>query len=149
MPFIKNLATLGIDATLRLVDPVQFKTRTDSFDFDITMLRMSFEINPGQSLRPYFSSQAATTPGSNNLGGIADPVIDALIEKIIGAQSRPELVFACRALDRVLRAGRYWIPQWSRAIHPIAYWDVFEHPATQPRYASGVGALETWWSRTQ
>jgi microcin C transport system substrate-binding protein len=149
MPLIKNLATLGIEATLRLVDPVQYKARTDAFDFDITMLRMSFEINPGQSLRPYFSSQAATTPGSNNLGGIAEPVIDALIEKIIAAQSRPELVFACRALDRVLRAGRYWIPQWSRATHPIAYWDVFEHPATQPRYAPGVGALETWWYRAQ
>jgi microcin C transport system substrate-binding protein len=120
MPFIKNLATLGIEATLRLVDPVQYKARTDSFDFDITMLRMSFEINPGQSLRPFFSSQAATTPGSNNLGGIADPVVDALIEKIIAAQSRPELVFACRALDRILRAGRYWVPQWSRAIHPVA-----------------------------
>jgi len=147
MPFIKNLATLGIEATLRLVDPVQYKARTDAFDFDVTILRMGFEINPGQSLRPYFSSQAAATPGSNNLGGIADPVVDALIEKIIAARTRPELVFACRALDRVLRAGRYWIPQWFRGSHTVAYWDVFEHPATQPRYA--LGAPEIWWYRTQ
>jgi microcin C transport system substrate-binding protein len=147
MPFIKNLATIGIDASLRLVDPVQFKARTDQFDFDITIQRMSFEINPGQSLRPFFSSLAAATAGSNNLGGIADPVIDALIEKIIAAQSRPQLIFACRALDRVLRAGRYWVPQWFRASHTIAYWDVLERPATNPRYA--LGAPETWWYRDQ
>jgi len=147
MPFIKNLATLGIAATLRVVDPVQYKARTETFDFDITMHRMGFEINPGQSLRPYFSSQAAATQGSNNWGGIADPVVDALIEKIIAARSRPELVSACRALDRVLRAGRYWIPQWFRGSHTVAYWDVFEHPAIQPRYA--LGAPETWWYRAQ
>ncbi|MGA2127347.1 MAG: extracellular solute-binding protein, partial [Xanthobacteraceae bacterium] len=147
MPFIKNLATLGIAATLRVVDPVQYKARTETFDFDITMHRMGFEINPGQSLRPYFSSLAAATQGSNNWGGIADPVVDALIEKIIAAGSRPELVFACRALDRVLRAGRYWIPQWFRGSHTVAYWDVFAHPAIQPRYA--LGAPETWWSRAQ
>jgi microcin C transport system substrate-binding protein len=143
MPFIKNLATLGIDATLRMVDPVQFRSRLQDFDFDITILRMNFEINPGDSLRPYFSSRAAATPGSNNLAGIADPVVDTLIEKIIAAENRPDLVFACRALDRVLRCGRYWVPQWFRSQHLLAYWDVLDHPATNPRYA--LGAPETWW----
>jgi microcin C transport system substrate-binding protein len=145
MPFIKNLATLGIDANLRVVDPVQYRARVDRFDFDITTERMSFETNPGESLRSYFSSRAATTPGSYNLAGMADPVIDALIEKIIAAQARPELVVACRALDRVMRAGRYWVPQWFRATHPVAYWDVFEHPATKPRFS--LGAPATWWAK--
>ncbi len=143
MPLIKNLGTLGIDATLRLVDPVQFKARTDDFDFDVTITRMGFSTTPGDSLRPYFSSKAAATRGSNNLAGIADPAVDDLIEKIIEAKSRPELVVACRALDRVLRAGHYWIPHWYKASHRIAYWDVFGHPEGTPRYARGIP--ETWW----
>jgi microcin C transport system substrate-binding protein len=143
MPFIKNLGTLGIEASLRIVDPAQYRARVDHFDFDITIERMSFEINPGESLQSYFSAAAAATQGSYNLAGIADPVIDELIRQIIAAKTRPALVFACRALDRVMRAGRYWIPQWYRSTHPVAYWDVFGHPATKPRYA--LGAPETWW----
>src|SRR5262249_53974480 len=112
---IKNLAVLGIDATPRLVDAVQWKARTDGFDFDVTVTRMSFSTTPGDSLRTYFSSKAAQAKGSQNLAGIADPAVDALIEKIIDANSRPELVIACRALDRVLRASHYWIPHWNKA----------------------------------
>jgi microcin C transport system substrate-binding protein len=143
MALIKNLAVLGIDATPRLVDPVQYKARTDDFDFDVTYTRMNFSATPGDSLRTYFSSKAATTKGSQNLAGIADPAVDALIEKIIDANSRHELVIACRALDRVLRAGNYWIPHWYKASHRIAYWDVFGHPESKPRYARGIP--ETWW----
>jgi microcin C transport system substrate-binding protein len=69
-----------------------------------------------------------------------------LIDAIIGAQTRPELTTACRALDRVIRAGRYWIPQWYKASHWIAYWDVFGRPAAQPRYFRGIP--ETWWYDT-
>ena len=112
MPFIKNLATLGIDATLRVVDPVQYRKRVDEFDFDITVQRFNFSTTPGDSLRSYFSSQSAKMNGSFNLAGIADPAIDALIEKILAADTRGELTIACRALDRVIRAGRYWIPHW-------------------------------------
>ncbi len=144
MPLIKNLATLGIDATLRVVDPVQYKARTDDFDFDVTITRMGFSTTPGDSLRTYFSSKAAETKGSQNLAGIADPAVDALIEKVIDANTRHELVIACRALDRVLRAGQYWIPHWYKASHRIAYWDVFGHPEGKPRYARGIP--ETWWS---
>lgn len=144
MPFIKNLGILGIEATLRIVDPVQYRARTDEFDFDITVQRFSFSTTPGDSLRSFFSSQAAATKGSNNLAGIADPVIDALIDTIIAARSRPELVTACRILDRVIRAGRYWIPHWYKASHWIAYWDQFGRPAGKPRYARGIP--ETWWS---
>jgi microcin C transport system substrate-binding protein len=143
MPFIKNLATLGIDASLRIVDPVQYRARRDGFDFDITVDRFNFSATPGDSLRSFFSSQAAALPGSNNLAGIADPVIDALIDAIIAAETRPALVTACRALDRVIRAGRYWIPHWYKPSHWIAYWDVFGHPAIQPRYFRGIP--DTWW----
>ena len=143
MPFIKNLGILGIEATLRIVDPVQYRARLDNFDFDITIDRFSFSATPGDSLRSYFSSQAAALHGSNNLAGIADPVVDALIEAIIAADSRPALVTACRALDRVIRAGRYWIPNWYKASHWIAYWDVFGRPPAQPRYFRGIP--DTWW----
>ena len=85
MPFIKNLGTLGIDATLRIVDPVQYRARRDGFDFDITVDRFSFSATPGDSLRSFFSSQAAALKGSNNLAGMADPAIDALIDAIIAA----------------------------------------------------------------
>ena len=143
MPFIRNLGILGIDATLRIVDPVQYRARRDSFDFDITIDRFGFSATPGDSLRSFFSSQAASLHGSNNLAGMADPAIDALIDAIVAADSRPDLVTACRALDRVIRAGRYWIPNWYKASHWIAYWDVFGHPPVQPRYFRGIP--DTWW----
>lgn len=143
MPYIKNLAVLGIDANLRIVDPVQFRARVDDFDFDLTVQRFSFSTTPGDSLRSYFSSQAAATRGSQNLAGIADPAIDRLIELIVAANSRAELVTACRALDRVIRAGRYWVPHWYKASHWIAYWDMFGRPKEKPRYARGIP--ETWW----
>ena len=143
MPFIRNLGILGIEATLRVVDPVQYRARLDNFDFDITIDRFSFSATPGDSLRSYFSAQAAALHGSNNLAGIADPVVDALIEAIIAADSRPALVTACRALDRIIRAGRYWIPNWYKASHWIAYWDVFGRPPAQPRYFRGIP--DTWW----
>lgn len=144
MPFIKNLGTLGIDATVRLVDAVQYRGRRDDFDFDITIDRFGFSTVPGDSLRSFFSSQAAATKGSNNLAGMSDPAIDALIDKIIAAGTRSELITTCRALDRIIRAGRYWIPQWYKASHWIAYWDVFGHPDKKPRFARG--APKTWWS---
>jgi microcin C transport system substrate-binding protein len=143
--FIKNLGQLGIEANIRLIDAVQYRARVESFDFDVTTERMSMSATPGDSLRPFFSSQAAATKGSYNLAGIANPAIDALIEKAIAAQTRADLTTACRALDRVFRAGRYWVPQWYRSTHPIAYWDQFGHPPKPARYAQGVGAPDNWW----
>ncbi|MHC2433451.1 extracellular solute-binding protein [Bradyrhizobium sp. USDA 4451] len=149
-PYIKNLATLGIDATFRLVDPVQYRARVEDFDFDMTMERFSTSATPGDSMRPFFTSQAAKTKGSYNLAGIESPVIDALVEKIIAADSRAELTTACRAFDRVFRAGRYWVPQWYSNKHRVAYWDVFDHPKTLPRYqidnySSSMGERILWW----
>ncbi|WP_298106260.1 extracellular solute-binding protein [Bradyrhizobium sp.] len=144
-PYIKNLATLGIEASLRLVDPVQYRARVEDFDFDMTIERFSMSATPGDGMRPFFTSQAAKTKGSYNLAGIADPVIDALIEKILAADNRADLTVACRAFDRVFRAGRYWVPQWYANTHKLAYWDVFAHSAKLPRYAQGVGAPDIWW----
>jgi microcin C transport system substrate-binding protein len=145
-PYIKNLGTLGIEATLRVVDPVQYRARVEDFDFDMTVQRFSMSATPGDAMRPFFSSQAAATKGSYNLAGIANPAIDALIEKIIGADNRVDLTVACSAFDRVFRAGRYWVPQWYRANHPIAYWDLFAHPEKPARFAQGVGAPDNWWA---
>jgi len=144
MPFIKNLGTIGIEASLRLVDPVQFRARRDDFDFDLIIERFGFSTVPGDSLRPHFSSQAATTKGSNNLAGMSDPVIDAMVEQLIAADTRPKLVFAARALDRIIRAGRYWVPQWYANTHRLAYWDMFGHPPKLPKYL-GVMAPDLWW----
>lgn len=145
MPYIKNLGTLGIEATLRVVDPVQARARRDDFDFDIMIERFSFSTVPGDSLRSFFSMQSAATKGSNNLAGISDPVVDALMNQVIAADTRAKLVFAARALDRVIRAGRYWVPQWYSGSHRLAYWDVFGHPANLPKYI-GVGAPDLWWA---
>ncbi|MBS0249008.1 MAG: ABC transporter substrate-binding protein [Proteobacteria bacterium] len=144
LTFIKSLELLGFQASLRLVDPVQYRARVDDFDFDITVERFNFSSTPGDSLRSYFTSQAAKAKGSQNLAGIADPAIDALVEEIIAAPTRAAMTTACRALDRVIRAGRYWIPQWYLASHRIAYWDVFGRPVRQPRYARGIP--DTWWA---
>ena len=141
--FIKNLGTLGIEASLRIVDPVQYRKREDDFDFDLIIQRFSFSSTPGDSLRSYFSSQAAALKGSQNLAGIADPVVDALIERVMAADTRARLVTACKALDRVIRSGRYWVPHWYKASHWIAFWDVFGRPAVKPRFARGIP--ETWW----
>ena len=115
------------------------------FDFSprTTVHRLSFSSTPGDSLRTYFSSQAAALKGSQNHAGIADPTVDKLIDIIIAANTREELITACRALDRVIRSGRYWIPHWYKASHWLAYWDVFSRPPQKPKYARGV--LETWW----
>ena len=142
-PYLKNLGTLGIEATMRVVDPVQYRKRIDDFDFDVTVDRFSFSSTPGDSLRTYFTSQSAGIKGSQNHAGIADPAIDALVDIIIGAKSRAELTTACKVLDRVIRSGRYWIPHWYKASHWIAYWDVFARPTGKPRYARGIP--ETWW----
>ena len=142
-PFQQNLKKLGIEAHSRIIDPTQLKSRTDNFDFDIIMRASGGSTTPGPELRQAFSSAAANMPSSNNLAGVADPAVDALIEKAVNAATRAELNTACRALDRVLRAGRYWIPAWYNDSYWAAYWNVFSRPERQPKL--GVGAPETWW----
>ncbi len=143
MPFIQNLSKLGVQANIRIVDAAQYKSRTDAFDFDVVTTASGGSTTPGADLRVVYTSQAAAQNGSRDLAGISDPVVDALVETIAAAKSRETLNAACRALDRVLRAGHYWIPMWYRDTAWIAYWDAFARPERQPRL--GVGAPGTWW----
>ncbi len=142
-PYVKNLKLLGIDARIRKVDPAQYQQRLKGFDFDIITQRYIMRNTPGVELRSYFGSSAANTDGSLNLAGIADPAVDALIERVVAAKNREDLITAARALDRVLRAGHYWVPHWYKASNSIAYWDKFSRPETKPRFDRGI--LDTWW----
>lgn len=142
-PYIKNLKLIGVDATMRRVDPAQYQRRLKDFDFDITTQRYALRLTPGIELKNFWGSDAAAMSGSYNLAGIADPVLDAMIDRIVTATSREELVAAARAADRVLRAGHYWVPQWYKGSHALAFWDKFGWPDVKPKYARG--ALETWW----
>ncbi len=143
LPYIKNLKAIGVDASLRRVDPAQYERRVKAFDFDIVTQRYSMRLTPGVELKNFWGSAAATMDGSYNLAGIADPVVDALIDKSLAATTREELVTALKAADRVLRAGHYWVPHWYKAAHNLAYWNKFSKPAVKPKYARG--AIETWW----
>lgn len=142
-PLVKNLRLLGIDATIRLVDSSQYQQRRDNYDFDVMIQRYSLSLTPGIEIRAYWTSDFAGVPGGRNLSGIADPAVDTLVEKVIAAKTREEQIIAARALDRVLRAGHYWIPQWHKNVHHIAFWDKFAWPETKPKYHRGVTA--TWW----
>jgi microcin C transport system substrate-binding protein len=142
-PYVKNLKLLGIDARMRMVDPAQYQQRLKDFDFDTTTERYQMRNTPGVELRSYFGSQAAQMTGSLNLAGISDPAVDALIERVIAAKSRDELNTAARELDRVLRAGHYWVPHWYKPSFNVAYWDKFSRPAVKPRFDRGI--LDTWW----
>ncbi|MBL8844726.1 MAG: ABC transporter substrate-binding protein [Hyphomicrobium zavarzinii] len=142
-PYLKNLKAIGIDATMRRVDAAQYERRLKDFDFDLTTQRYALRLTPGIELKTFWGSDAAKTNGSFNLAGIADPVLDQLIDHIVTAKSRAELVTATRAADRVLRAGYYWVPQWYKGAHNLAFWNKFGWPEVKPRYERG--ALDTWW----
>ena len=141
--YVENLKRLGFAVTIRRVDPAQYERRLKAFDFDVVMTRYSLRLTPGVELRSYWSSETAKVDGSLNLAGIDSPVVDALITKAIEAKSRAELEIATRALDRVLRAGHYWVPQWYKPSHHVAYWDRFSRPDIKPRYDRGI--VHTWW----
>jgi microcin C transport system substrate-binding protein len=142
-PYVKNLQAVGVPATIRRVDAAQYERRVKSFDFDVVATRFALRLTPGLELWSIWGSEAAKTEGSYNLAGISDPVIDALILKVLAAKSREELNAATKAIDRVLRAGHYWVPQWFKAAHHVAYWDKFGRPAVKPRYDRGI--IDTWW----
>ncbi len=142
-PYVKNLQAIGIVTSIRKLDPAQYERRRKSFDYDIVSGRFTMSLTPGAELKSYFSSQSAKIDGTPNLSAISDPAIDDLLTKIGEAKSREELNTAARALDRVLRAGNYWVPQWYKASHTLAVWDKFGRPATKPAYDRGI--LDTWW----
>lgn len=141
-PFVQNLRQIGIDATYRQIDPAQMQERQKRFDYDIIPGRLVMSLSPSIELRTLYGSSGADSPGTLNWSGVSDPVVDALIEDIIAADSRPVMEARVRALDRVLRAKQIWVPNWSKAAFWIAYWDVFGRPEEPPLYSRGDSY---WW----
>lgn len=141
-PFVKNLERLGIQASIRTVDTSQYQNRLNEFDFDMIVAVWGQSLSPGNEQRDFWSCEAKQTPGSRNYAGICDPVVDALIDRIIQAPTREDLVAACRALDRVLLWGHYVIPHWHIPYIRIAYWDQFGRPKVLPRHDLDLFA---WW----
>jgi len=142
-PFIDNLRRLGIQASIRIVDTSQYVNRFRTFDYDVVVGVLPQSQSPGNEQRDYWSSIAADQPDSRNLAGIKDPVIDALIDKVIFAKDREELVAATHALDRVLLWGYYIVPHWHSPSLRIAYWNKFGIPEKQPSYV-GID-IDSWW----
>lgn len=142
-PYIQNLRRLGIDATLRIVDTTQYINRLRAFEFDVVTVVLAQSQSPGNEQRDFWGSQAAEMPGSRNYAGIQDPAVDELINRIIFAANREELVAATRALDRVLLWSYYMVPQWHLSEIWVAHWDKFGIPEEQPSYL-GVD-IESWW----
>jgi microcin C transport system substrate-binding protein len=140
--YVENLSRLGLAASVRRVDQAQYQRRVKAFDFDIISTRYVVGLTPGIEIRSFWGSKAAKTDGSANLSGISSPVVDALIGRVIDARTRADMETATHALDRVLRAGHYWVPEWYKPIHTIAYWDKYSQPAATPRYDRG---LDSWW----
>ncbi|MDO9260266.1 MAG: extracellular solute-binding protein [Polaromonas sp.] len=147
-PFQKALEKLGITMTYRVVDFSLSKQKMDAFDFEVTTLRLPGSTAPGSELLERFGSEAAKTPGSSNVWGIADPAVDALLQKVVTAKTRPELAAAMRALDRVLTHGFYSVPQYYGDAFLIGYRPApFVLPATiPPYYQADTWAMSTWWA---
>ena len=144
-PFVKNLARLGIKAGYRTVDPSLYTRRMQNFDYDMVVTVFGQSQSPGNEQRNYFHSASRDRKGSRNLIGLTDPVVDALVEKVIAARTTDELRAACRALDRVLWYGYHVVPNWYIDHHRIAYRNIFGQPRTLPLYYSPEQLLMTWW----
>lgn len=142
LPYRDWLSRLGIEVTVRTVDPAQFQRREDEFDFDMIVEVFGQSQSPGNEQRDFWSCEKATQQGSRNVIGICDPVVDALIERVIAAETPEALEPAVRALDRVLLWGHYVVPQWHSRSFRLAFWDFFGRPERTPRYGVGFNA---WW----
>ena len=141
--YIEDLKKLGVDASVRIVDTAQYQRRRRSFDFDITNVGFAQSVSPGNEQRFFWGSAAADQEGSRNAMGIKSPAIDKLIDRIIFAKDRAELVAYTRALDRVLLANYYLVPLWHYPYERLAYWDKFRHPAKLPSQTSSFERI--WW----
>ena len=142
LPFIDNLEKLGIFVTLRTIDSSQYQQRIESFDFDMVVYTFSQSLSPGNEQRNFWGSDAADTNGSRNIIGIKNYVVDNLIEKLINAKDRKDLITITKALDRVLLWNYYIIPQWHISAYRVLYWDIFDQPQQKPKYSLG---FDTWW----
>ncbi len=147
-PFARNLKKLGISVEYRTVDVALYKQRTDSFDFDMVVASFPQSQSPGNEQMNMFHSSSANKEGTRNLMGIENPVVDALLEKVVYAEDRDQLVTAVRALDRVLLHEYYLVPHWYIGHHRIAYWDKFGQPQKLPLYYDAESwMLSTWWQK--
>jgi microcin C transport system substrate-binding protein len=140
-----SLDRLGITVTVRTIDDVQYQNRMRNFDFDITNYLWAESLSPGNEQRDYWGSQAADRPGSSNLIGIKNPAVDAMIDAIIFAKSRDDLVAATKALDRVLLWNHYVVPQWTYGYVRSARWDRFGRPDRMPKYGASAFPMLWWW----
>jgi len=147
LPFIANLKKIGVVASYRVLDPAQYQNRMNDFDYDMTTGVIAQSDSPGNEQRDFWASDKAATAGSRNYIGIKDKVVDDIIEKIIRAKSREDLVAHCHALDRILLSGYYVIPQWHTDHFNLAYWKKLERPKTLSPLTPGVS--DTWWTRSQ
>ncbi len=144
-PYVQNLARLGIQASYRTIDPALYQRRLEQFDYDMIVTVFTQSQSPGNEQRDYWSSAAADRQGSRNYIGLKNKVVDALVDRIVYAQTQPELTAACRALDRVLWYGYYVVPNWYLAYHRVAYWNRFARPGKLPLYYTPGQELMTWW----
>ena len=144
LPYVASLKLIGITATPRIIDQAQYQNRKRAFDFDIVINTWPESLSPGNEQRDYWGSASADRQGSSNVAGIKDAGVDALIERVIFARDRAGLVAATRALDRVLLAHNYVVPQWASNATRTLRWNRFAHPAVLPRYG-GPGFPTTWW----
>ena len=147
-PYARNLKKLGIEMNYRTVDSSLYKRRIDTYDFDMVVTSYPASMSPGNELKSRFHSQAVNTKGARNLSGIDHPVVDALIEQVLNAENRAQLLIASRALDRVLLFGEYLVPNWYIDKHRIAYRNIFEYPETLPLYYDPMTLLiKSWWKK--
>jgi microcin C transport system substrate-binding protein len=140
-----SLDRLGIGVTVRTVDASQYENRLRNWDFDITTLSRGESLSPGNEQRSYWGSQAADQSGSPNLIGIKNPAVDAMIDQVIFAKSRDDLVAATKALDRVLLWNHYVVPQWTYGKERSARWDRFGRPEPLPKYGRSAFPTLWWW----
>jgi microcin C transport system substrate-binding protein len=144
LPFVQNLELIGIKANLRIVDSAQYQSRAETFDFDMTTKIWGVSTSPGNEQREYWGSHAADTPGSDNLIGIKNPAVDKLIELIVTAPTRKDLIIRCTALDRVMQWNYYLVPNFTLAAFRIAYWNKFGMPEKRPDPLYSYGG-SAWW----
>jgi microcin C transport system substrate-binding protein len=148
-PWARNLAKLGIVLTIRPTDFALYQQRLQKFDFDMTTIAYGGSLNPGQEYAEIFGSQAADTPDSGNYAGVKSSAVDALVQRMVAAQSKEQLLPACRALDRVMAHSYDLVPQWSATTQRMVYnASRLKLPAYMPPYAQGEDwAMQTWWAK--
>lgn len=149
LPYKAELEKIGVEVSVRTVDVSQYQNRLRQWDFDIIVASWGQSLSPGNEQREFWGSQAADRPGSRNQIGIKNPAIDKLIDRVIFAKSREELVAATHALDRVLLWNDYVVPQWSYPFQRTARWDRFSHPQTLPKYGASAFPTVWWWDEAK